>query len=288
MSTTATYPPTAAVALAFLKAASNDIAIYVEDTAAPNLWLKLLKKHLPEAVRLRSVTVLGSRDNVVRACRCDQSIDGNRRLYIVDGDLDLLKGRAKPKLRHLYRLRSYCVENYLLDEQAIVSAVMTLDPKAGEERVRRQVDYTGWVRRNETVLTQLFVCYAVTHELRGEKETVGFSVHRLLQRQDVDFDLCATKVSRRVVSLYRSIREVCSRHETRIVFDRVMNNAGKFGAERFVSGKDYVFPLLYKAIRRSFRINVRLTVLSVLIAECMKEVSDPYLSRRLKGICCQR
>lgn len=287
MNTTVTYPPKAAKALGFLKANSNDIAVYVEDTGAPNLWLKLLRRHLPKEVRLRSVSVLGSRENVVRACRVDQAMDGIKRLYIIDGDLDLLRGRAKPRLRHLYRLRSYCVENYLLNEEAIISAVMTLHPQVDEERAKRQVDYLGWITRNETVLTRLFICYAVTYELRKEQQTVGFSVYRLLEREDADFDLSPTKVARRVAGLYRSIREVCSHQEARIVFDRVSSNAEKFGVERFVSGKDYILPMFYRIIKRGFGINVRLNVFGVLIAECMNDIADPYLSRRLKGICCQ-
>lgn len=101
MNTSATYPPRAAKALGHLKANNNDIEIFVEDKSSPNLWLKLIRKYLPRDIRLSSVTVLGCRDNVIRACRADQIWDNRKKLYIIDGDLDLLQGRRKPRLRHL-------------------------------------------------------------------------------------------------------------------------------------------------------------------------------------------
>ena len=129
MTTSVRYPPSAARALGLLTSHNNDIEIYVEDTSTPNLWVKLLRKYLPPNIRLNDVNVLGSRVTVIQACKLDQQLDGRKKLYIIDGDLELLIGKHRPRLRHLYRLRGYCVENYLMHEDALVSAVTTLrDP----------------------------------------------------------------------------------------------------------------------------------------------------------------
>ena len=285
MTTSVIYPPRATKALGHLKAHNNDIEIYVEDKSSPNLWLKLVRKCLPQGIQLTSVTVLGGRDNVIRACKADQARDSRRKLYIIDGDLDLLQGRRKPKLRHLYRLRSYSIENYLLDENAIISAVMTLNPKASENTVRREVDFLRWVERNRPVLSSLFVCYAVTNELRHEEQTIRFPVYRMFIYNDDGCNLSGSKVTSRIFSLYRSVRRQCSSQVARMAFNRVRGNADKLGILRFVSAKNYIFPSLYRVIKKNYHLNISSVAFSVLIAECIVGIADPYLTRRLDRIC---
>ena len=285
MTTSAKYPAKAARALGYLKAHSNDIEIYVEDSGTPNVWLKLLRNHLPRRIRLTSVTVLGSKEGVIQACKADQASDGRRKLYIVDGDLDVICGRSKPRLKHLYRLRSYCVENYLLDEESFISAVMVLDPRVEEISARRTIDFVGWFERNRLMLSCLFVCYAVTYELMREQETVGYSVYKLLESTEDSFDLSERKVVARVAGLYRKLRSEYSIAETRDVFDRIKERASKVSIECFVSGKDYIFPPLYSIIKSNFKTSIRADSFRVLVAECMASVADPYLSRRLRRVC---
>lgn len=285
MKTTAVYPPRAAKALGHLKSRNNDIEIFVEDSSAPNLWTKLLKKYLPVGIRLTSVTVLGPKENVIRACRADQAIDRRRKLYIIDGDLSLAQGMRRPRLRHLYRLRRYCVENYLLDENALVSAIMTLNPAASEQEIRQRMDLNGWLDRNRFVLTALFLCYAVTNELRREEPTVKYSVFRLMKDSERDFDISASKVSHRTIGLYRLVRKSNSSMNTRNAFDRIRGNVRRLDIERFVSAKSYILPSIYKTIQGGFHLNIGLLRFSVLIAECMTAVPDPYLRKRLGQIC---
>ena len=284
MSTSVVYPPRAARALGFLNSRFNDIEIYVEDQSTPNLWVKLLKRYLPNGVQLTSVNVLGSRFGVISACRADQEDDKRKRLYIIDGDFDLLRGKPKPRLKHLYMLRSYSVENYLLDELAILSAVTSLDPQVDEQTAFQRLDYSGWLARNRNALTHLFVCYAVSFELYRDQKTVGFSVHKLLKPGDATLDLCEIRVTRRVIGLYRSIRKHNSKEETRRTFDRIRSNAAKIGAERFVSGKDYIFPILFRAVVSRFRVRGSIGSFKTVVAQCMVSTRDPYLLRRLNCI----
>ena len=162
MSTSVVYPAKSAPAIGFLKSSLNDIEIFVEDSASPNMWCRLLKKYLPDHIRLDSVTPLGGRKNVLDACKADQGIDGRKKLYIIDGDLDLIQGRRKPNLKHLYRLRAYCVENYLLSENAILDLTTIFDGKIEIEDARAKLDYTSWCKDNAELMERLFACYAVS------------------------------------------------------------------------------------------------------------------------------
>lgn len=282
MTTSVVFPPRAAPALGLLKSRNNDIEVFVEDTSAPNLWVFLLRKYLPSSVRLDSVNVLGSKRNVIDACKADQAVDGRKKLYIIDGDLDILLGKPKPRLRHLYRLRRYCVENYLLDERALISAATILNPKLEYDSAQQEVNYSGWLDGNRDALLGLFIFYAVTFELKRDEETVGYSVNRLLEEDTKVFRVCKNRVFRRVIGLYRCVRSTCTAEEIRNIYDRVRHNSVMGGVEQFVSGKDYIFPLLYLLLRKKFRVNIPINSFKTLVAQCIERPLDPYLLRRLR------
>ena len=228
--------------------------------------------------------MLGSKDRVIQACKLDQAKDGRRKLYIIDGDLELLTGRGKPGLLHLYRLRGYCIENYLLDEDAIVSAVTTLNTRKEESVARAEIDVSDWMRRNQDCLRKLFICYAVSYEMNREAETVGYSVYRLLA-PGVEYDFCERKVSSRVMSLYRGILRGCSKRDARRVYNRVRRNADLLGAERFASGKDHIYVPIYQRMKSRNAGNIRKDVFKVLVAQCLEKAEDPYLLRRIRRLC---
>ena len=285
MRTSVSFPPSASQALGFLKSRHNDVEIFVEDTASPNMWVNLLKHYLPDGIKLNSVNSLGSRNNVVQACAADQQDDRRKKLYIIDADMDLLRGIAKPRLKHLYRLRAYCVENYLLDEQAFLTAITATDARVDRMSAKANLDFHGWLDRNRSTLFRLFVCYAVIYELAPQIKTVGHNVHGLVDPMDVNCDLSIVLVNRRTIGLYRSLRRQFSKSQVRYVFDRIKLNARNWNAFEYVSAKDYIFPLLYKVIRAGFNVRLDPEALKTLVAQCMSSTMDPYLLRRIRKVC---
>ena len=249
------------------------------------MWLKLLRNYLPSGVKLNSVTVLGSKGRVIEACSYDQARDDRRKLYVIDGDLDFLRGAPRPRLRHLYRLRAYCVENYLLAEDAFISAITTLNPKIGVTEVGTRLDFMGWFDRNEVLLKRLFVCYAVTYELAREEQTVAYSVHQLLREDTQNCDLCEEKVFTRIYKLYRTVRKNATKEVTRNTHRRISDRSLAISVQYLVSGKDYIFPPLYVSIRPLILGSIRMSLFKVLVAECMREAVDPYLKGRLTRVC---
>jgi len=165
MRTTVAYPSRAAPALGHLKRHKNDIAIFVEDVSAPNMWVKLIRRFLPTNVNFTSVTPLRGREGVIEACRADQTSDDWKRLYIIDADFDIIQGKSKPSLFNLYRLQRYCVENYLLQEDAIIDTLTTFNADISERDAEIRVDLDSWIRRNDYAFKALFVAYSVAEEL---------------------------------------------------------------------------------------------------------------------------
>ena len=285
MSTSVVFPPRAAPALGLLKSGKNDIEIFVENSVGNNVWTNLLRTYLPSGVKLESVNLLGSRDDVLNACKLDQKDDGRRKLYIIDADFDLLRGIRKRSLKHLYRLRGYCLENYLIDFDAIIVAVTLVHTEATLSDVRSEKELIDWMKRNRKALAMLFICYAVVIELMPEKRTIGFSVRNLLNNGAHKFDLCERRVRVRIIELYRAVLKNCGNSVTRQVYERVQANAQKWKVEMFVSGKDYVLPVIYDLVRSRYQVRLKPIQFQTLIAGCVSNAHDRFLQRRLYQIC---
>jgi hypothetical protein len=129
----ARYSVTAAKALGFLKRPYNDVDIYVEDLTCHYMYVLFFRRILPSPIRLASVNQIGNRRSVIEACRRDQVDDGRKKLYLIDGDFDRYHNRRRPALRHLYRLRAYCIENLLLHEIAAIAVAARADTNAAEQ-----------------------------------------------------------------------------------------------------------------------------------------------------------
>ena len=281
MSTSVVYPARSAPALGYLKSSQNDIEVFVEDSAAPNMWVKLLKRYLPEGTRLNSVSTLGGRQNVLAACRADQVDDGRRKLYIIDGDLDLISGNSKPRLKHLYRLRAYCVENYLLNQSAIVSIATTFDEGADEQTATALLDLSSWLSKNERCLADLFICYGACLKFNLSVKTVSFSPFLLKDDNQETLHYCPQKTRTRVLGLFRKLLSIVNAVELRTWLNIAKQNFNSLGVIRAASAKDYILPFIFEIMKRGFQINISKKVFKSLLAEHADNGFDPYLRRRL-------
>jgi hypothetical protein len=131
------YPIRAIRALGYLKAPFNDVEIYVEDTTCHNMHLLIYRSILGPHIKLKSVNQVGDRTRVIAACGADQVNDGRKRLYVIDGDFDILLGRRAPRLNFFYRLRTYDIESLLISESAIASVGMMSRPNDNEAKIAR-------------------------------------------------------------------------------------------------------------------------------------------------------
>lgn len=241
METSAQYPANATPAIAFLKRHSNDIAIFVEDTSAPNVWLYLLKRFLPNGVKLKSVTGLGSRNKVEAACRKDQADNGKKRLYIVDADLDLLTGEPELDLKHYYRLNSYCMENYLLQQDALVELATALRPDLDPEEAEK-LRVANWFDENTEALKKLFLIYAVCKELSPQHTTVGMKYNNLCTTLGSAYTYCSEKVNERYGELYNLLVTEHGYVKVDELIAIIQTRMDDIDVERFASGKDYLLP----------------------------------------------
>lgn len=283
LTTTAKYPAKAAQAIGFLKGHSNDIDIFVEDKASPNMWVKLLRRYLPIDTKLKSVTPLGGRTRVLAACKEDQKPGGRRRLYIIDADFDITLGQKKPALKRLYRLRRYCVENYLLDETAFQDVITSLNPSISWDRAKITPSIAEWTERNEGLLRDIFVSYAVSEKLGAGQQTVSHSCYNLFKDDD-SYDFCADKTLKRIDSLYREVEKGSGAQlvaNTKIEIEARLKGVDPFV---FISAKCYILPPLYELAKRGVPLNASKEVFKTMLASSANGDLDPYLKRRLSTL----
>ncbi len=276
------YSSKAARALGHLKNAYNDVEIYVEDRTCHHMYVLLFRKILPENVRLKSVNQLGDRKTVVEACKIDQKDDGRKKLYVIDGDFDYYHRRSRVRLKHLYRLRAYCVENILIHESAAIAVAAHADTNTPEDVVATRLNFKQWISEVTRKLGSLFVVYATAEALNAGVSTVSFAVQRLVQGGR----LSVSKIRQRMLEVARG---VCRnkglrayRTQRRVI---QQNLAGvRLTAEQIMSGKDYLLPLLQRRLQQMFHYHGSLDQLRTHLAENYNPHVEAWLRRRLLNV----
>ncbi|MBF4228181.1 hypothetical protein EAY83_25020, partial [Vibrio anguillarum] len=78
---------------------------------------------------------------------------------VVDGDLYMLKGENELP-RGVFRLPYYCIENLLLDVNAIINYIDEEHTSLREEDIVSEFSYDEWKSVCEYPLVELFIRYA--------------------------------------------------------------------------------------------------------------------------------
>lgn len=271
------YSARAAKALGFLKKRYNDIEVFVEDTASPNMWVRLLERVLPDGVRLTSVNLLGGRDRVLEACRLDQADDGRRRLYIIDGDFDFLIGRRKERLKFLHRMPCYCVENLLSHRDAVVEAAFTCCTKTPHGEIERKLD--GLFEGLEGLIRRLFVVYATCEKLKTGIKTVANGVYPFLTKVQGVTILDEAKLWRKITELTKQAIQL----KGALIFSRerkkIAVREATLPLEKVVSGKDFIFPFIWTKLKEIKDFLIHLEHFKVHLARSYHPSRDPLLRR---------
>jgi hypothetical protein len=169
------WPPKATRALVELFRPLQDLEVYVEDIDDEVFYSTLLNRIAPAGVRVKRVFAKGGRKAVVESAQ-SHPFHERRALFLVDGDLDWVRGDAPPP--SVYRLDAYCVENLLLDEAPIVQ-VISEEASVNEADARQVLRFSDWEREMDQ-LVELFVAFAVLNDVDPSEQTVAIGVGPLL------------------------------------------------------------------------------------------------------------
>lgn len=139
----------------------NEVNFYFEDQDQENLYEEVVRKLFPELKYSRVFPLHGKKSVLAHAEQTKNDKNISNPIYIVDKDFDDLLGTIIKDDRVFY-LDRYCIENYLLDENTLVSILIETYPKFKREEIKRAIDIPGFYTQSMNSLLPLFrLFYAV-------------------------------------------------------------------------------------------------------------------------------
>ena len=261
----------------------NDVDIYIEDSAEGyrKIFKELLNKALGTKFKIEQVFPIGNREQVIEACRKNQISDGRKKVYIVDGDFYILNDSTTHLLNGLYVLPRYCVENFLFCEEAICETADEEECELEIDQIKTHIDFNSWLTQNESLLLDLFIVYAICFKHIPTEQTVSYKVSKLCNSNSGIVD--PEKVKARKDDLrtklinYFGVERLNT--EIEMITDRIKEKDKKL--LRFISGKDYLLPLLITRIKSFMRfpsnsITIRLRLAKKVNADELKELEKYF------------
>lgn len=253
------WPVAARSAIAIFFSKWNDIDVFVEDTAghADSVYRALINRLLKGNAHVERVISLGPRDKVISACQSDTLTTGKPRIYLIDGDLDLLIGRREAPLPRLFQHYVYAIENYLLSEDALVEILHEENPRFKKETIKNKLDYENWLI-SLADLYRLFVVFAISKELAPELPTISLGISLFISGNKTPrldpIKIGAFCNHRKIEILLKVSTQKFARTES-LIQHRLNSVSDPLD---FLAARDFVFPLLLfwiKAIGLALKAN---------------------------------
>jgi hypothetical protein len=162
----------------------NDIDVFVEDKTYVGVYEKLINRALAGRARVQKVIPLGPRKDVLDAAMNDNVARGRPRLYIVDGDLDLIAHFRQRRARHLYRLRVYSLENLLLESKALEAYCGFACPSRTADDACKAVDLEFFLQQIEQLASIYIVTLAIARRLDLRDGAFGMDIKAIFALKD--------------------------------------------------------------------------------------------------------
>ena len=232
----------------------NSVNIYTEDEEKDTKFYKLLFKRLLDGtgITVSDITPLGSCRDVIEACHKDTS--SFPKLYIVDGDIDLMVN-PKSTADHLFVLDRYCIENYVIDENSLYRALDEMDYIHDINIIKELIKYDELVNSIVDSMLDIFRHFAVAKKLIG-----CFRIKTVSCVLDKNCVICHEKleVEKSFVKDYcqqiNGVKEEDFISELNVMeslFPNTIDNLFKY-----VSAKNYLLPYIISVCRNKLDLSI--------------------------------
>lgn len=222
----------------------NDVDIFIEDSNDEEFYKTLFQRLLGKRM-IAKVFSCGCKSKTIKACDNDQTKRNRKRLYIVDGDLDLIFNNNRNDLLYFYVLDRYCIENFLLNEDGIIETLHDIII-ADREVIKKQLGYNNWLKSIAYHLIELFLHYSIKHELKIGTKTVSNNVGSFCKKIHGVTVLDISKIEIEIDKIRVEILSSITEHKYNdLIYDRrQLWPPSILSLTSIVSGKDYLLPLL--------------------------------------------
>jgi len=262
----------------------NEIDIFIEDSNDEEFYKSLFQKLL-ERKRVTKIISCGCKTKLIKACESDQVDRQRNRIYIADGDLDLIFDNNRKDLKHLHIFDKYCIENFLLEEEAIIEILHDIII-CDRDNLKKQLGYTNWLKNISNSLIELFLHYSILHQLKTGSKTVSNNVGTYCKQVKGVNVLNISRVEDEI----KIIRNEILTHIDEDKFDEIIYDRRQTWPSNIstlitiVSGKDYLLPLLafrFKKLKGKETYNLKYEALRMRLVKTCKFETLNELKKRI-------
>ena len=235
----------------------NSIDIYTEDCDKDKeFYKKLLKKLLADTnIEINDIYPLGCRRVVIQKCQNDTDIR-RKKLYIVDGDI-YLQYQEKEDIEHLFVLDAYCIENYMICEEAICNVAYMFHARDSYENIKNVLNVSHALREIAKPLINLFFYYSIQMECINQFNLMYIDSYMDMSTKQID----SNKIETRISEIRKGLINIG------ITEERIDNMLNKRKAQfpytqdtllKIVSGKNFIIPYFKYHIEKKLNCPLRL------------------------------
>jgi hypothetical protein len=237
------WPTKALSSIGLLYQDLQDITVYVEDKNSEAFYLELLNRLIEKDYVIKKVIPLEGRENVTRHCK--KTTNHKRKLFIIDGDLDLLLDSREKGLTNLFQHNVYCIENYLFCKDATRELIVESSGKLLRDDILADTEWEVFLSELSPLL-DLFVYLSTARKLCPTLKNVSHGFHSVStksekrKRPKIDGE--------KIENLKEEIKTECisrvGEDNWERMLIRVYSNQGAYDFTDIVSGKDFLLPAL--------------------------------------------
>ena len=248
-----TFSPVAAFASSIFKRYRNDITIFTEDQESDNLFYKEFYKRLLKdtGIQINDITQLGSCSNVLETYENDTDTTYPK-IYIVDGDIDLL---CTPKKCHdrFFALNKYCIENYLIDAEPFLQTLSTFMGTKTYEELKEMYNYDENMSLLSEKILPLFLYMSILRD--NNHSFTLYNINRFYKKGNFD-DM---QIQHVIDDMKSALKIDCNLTDEQI-HNKFLEKQSKFpvsieNVKKYICGKDYIFPYLKIVAKNKFKCN---------------------------------
>ncbi|MBP3944462.1 DUF4435 domain-containing protein [Sphingobacteriaceae bacterium WQ 2009] len=225
------------------KAYRNDVSIFTEDEEKDKeFYTLLLKRVLGDSVKINDITPLGCKQNVLKYCF--ESSVSKKEVYIIDGDIQTIKGDHSVSHPKLFILDRYCIENYLMDENSVIKYIYNHTGTYSEEKIKEDLNFEEWLLQFSEPFTKLFIHFAISDHFHIGYTLFNARKYFNVKKDSISFDSALVDQD---IEIIKNI--IIENHGIDAYTDIVdfFENKWQPNIEtllKIVSGKNYLIPLL--------------------------------------------
>ncbi len=262
----------------------NDVDVFIEDSNDEEFYKALLNR-LTDGKRIKKIISCKCKTELIKACEADQTDRERKRIYLTDGDLDLILDANRKDLKYLHVLEKYCIENFLVEEEGLLE-ILHSNIVLDKATISKQLTLNNYLRSISNPLNELFLHYAITHLHKMGIKTVANPIGSFCKQHKSLTVLDVEKVEQKIKELRNEIiLKIGEDDYNEIIYDlRQKWPSNNQTLLTIVSAKDYVLPLLtfrFKKLKGKETFNLRWESLRLGLAKNAKLDSLESLKNKI-------